>query len=61
VVYDLRGHMVNVLVNDQYTPGYHELSWDGKNGQGQQVASGIYFIHVRTDGFDKTIKATLLR
>ena len=61
IIYDARGREITTLLNEELLPGYHTLKWNGLNKSGRQVASGIYFIHVRTDGFDKSIKATLLR
>jgi len=35
--------------------------WDGKDGSGRRLPSGVYFVRLETDGFKKTEKAILLR
>ena len=61
VIYDAVGREVHTLVNEEFLPGYHTLSWNGTDRSGRQVASGIYFIHVLTQGNTKTIKSILIR
>jgi hypothetical protein len=61
VIYDAVGREVHTLVNEEFLPGYHTLSWNGTDRSGRQVASGIYFIRVLTQGNTKTIKAMLIR
>jgi hypothetical protein len=49
-VHDLGGRLVRRLVDDERrTGGVHEFSWDGADGRGRPVASGIYFVRVRGD------------
>ncbi len=47
-VYDLRGRKVTTLANGSFGQGRHEFAWDGKDGRGQSVASGSYFIRLQT-------------
>jgi hypothetical protein len=61
VIYDAVGREVHTLVNEEFLPGYHTLSWNGTDRSGRQVASGIYFIRVLTQGNTKTIKSMLIR
>jgi hypothetical protein len=42
-VYDLCGRLVRVLVNGEVDPGMHEARWDGCDGSGASVGSGLYF------------------
>ena len=42
-VYTLTGQLVRQLASGQYASGRHEVVWDGKDGSGAAVASGIYF------------------
>jgi photosystem II stability/assembly factor-like uncharacterized protein len=49
-LYNLLGEEVVILVNDELkAAGYHAAIWDGTNGMGRQVASGVYFAHLRAE------------
>ena len=45
-VLDLRGGIVRTLVDGQLVEGEQVLVWDGREGNGQLVADGTYFIRV---------------
>jgi hypothetical protein len=42
-IYDLLGRRVRTLSDEHQTPGSKSLHWDGKDDQGNTVATGIYF------------------
>jgi hypothetical protein len=42
-VYNLYGQVVRTLVNDYQDAGKYITSWDGKDGRGNEVGSGVYF------------------
>lgn len=42
-VYDIRGALVSTLAERRYGAGVHEIVWNGTNGRGEPLASGIYF------------------
>jgi hypothetical protein len=60
-IYDLGGRLVKSLVNGRMEAGNHQLIWDGKNGQGIQTATGVYFYKLATDNKAETKKMVLLR
>ena len=37
-VYDLKGQLIEILVNGNVTPGHHSVAWNGN-----KVSSGLYF------------------
>jgi hypothetical protein len=43
VVYDLHGRRVALLESGPKTAGPHLVRWDGRDGAGNRVSSGIYF------------------
>ena len=47
VVYNLMGQMVRVIADRDFGAGPHQVSWDGLDSGGQQVASGIYLLRLR--------------
>ncbi|MBI5711294.1 MAG: hypothetical protein HZC42_13500 [Candidatus Eisenbacteria bacterium] len=46
-VYDVSGRLVRNLADRTFSPGVHDLVWDGSNDAGQQVARGVYFTQVK--------------
>ena len=61
VIYDLNGSTVKTLVNDFVTANNYSVTWDGKNDNGQQVASGQYFYVMQAPGFSSTEYMTLIK
>jgi len=61
-VYDIMGRNIKVLVNDEKSIGRYNVRWSGKDQNGVQVSSGVYFIHLITDmGRSQTKKIMLMR
>ena len=48
-VYDISGRLVRTLLQEELEQGRHEVRWDGRNGGGQLVASGVYLCRL-SDG-----------
>jgi flagellar hook assembly protein FlgD len=60
-IYNVRGELVRTLVNEPKRPGIREVIWDGKDEDGNSVASGIYFYQLKTDSYCQTRKMILLK
>ena len=60
-IYNLKGEKVKELVNGFQTRGEKEIIWDGKDSQGKEVASGIYFCKLQANQGCKTIRMVLLK
>jgi hypothetical protein len=60
-VYNILGQVVRTLVDEELPAGPHSVTWDGKNGQGSDVASGVYFYRMKAGNFESTERMTLLR
>ncbi|MCH8024967.1 MAG: T9SS type A sorting domain-containing protein, partial [Candidatus Marinimicrobia bacterium] len=60
-VYDLLGREVVRLVDGQLEAGYHQQVWNGRDRNGREVPTGIYFVLVVTPEFRKSIKIVLLK
>jgi len=60
-IYDIRGARVRNLVSGTVSPGQHQVVWDGRDGRGQSVASGIYFCSMEAGGLRETRRMVLLR
>lgn len=60
-IYNTIGQKVRTLVDEPMRVGKYELIWDGKNDEGKDVASGIYFYQLTTGDNQITRKMVLLR
>ena len=48
-IHDARGARVQRLFSGSLDGGERALAWDGRDGQGRTVASGVYFVRARVD------------
>jgi hypothetical protein len=61
VVYNMRGQKVHTLIDEAKQPGRYSVHWDGKNGSGEQVSSGIYLYKITAGDYVKVKKMVLLK
>lgn len=47
-VFDVRGRRVTRLLQERLQPGARSVFWEGTDHAGSRVASGVYFVSVRT-------------
>jgi hypothetical protein len=50
VIHDVRGRLVRRLADAVFDPGRHQLEWDGTDGAGRGVASGVYLLRLECAG-----------
>ena len=60
-VYNLAGQKVVNLEQGLREAGSYTLRWDGRNGAGRELASGVYFYRLRAEDRVETRKLLLLR
>lgn len=60
-VYNINGQLVNTLVSENLSAGYHSVSWNGKNINGQHAASGLYFYQITAGEFQQVRKMMLIK
>lgn len=60
-VFDVKGHLVRKLLNQELHAGEHRVIWNGRSDSGEALASGIYLVHMRTNTSYETIRVTLLQ
>ena len=60
-IYDLLGRRVRTLVNEEQSPGYYSVHWDGINEHGHSVTSGIYFYSLNFGEFNNVKKLLLVK
>ena len=45
-IFDVSGRVINTLMNNELPAGRHRVSWDGENGIGDIMPTGVYFMKV---------------
>jgi hypothetical protein len=60
-VYNVAGKLVRVLQDGPKDAGYHVAVWDGRDGRGEAVASGVYFARMEAEGFEASAKMVLIK
>ncbi len=60
-VVDARGRLVRTLLDGSRPSGLSEVEWDGKDDQGRQLPSGVYFYRLRAAGLQYARPATLVK
>jgi len=58
-VYDMKGALVNTVLQGERGKGHYQVTWDGTNNSGIRVASGLYFYRLSSESFTATRKMIL--
>ena len=61
IVYDLLGQRVRTLVDEWLEAGPHRVAWDGRDGAGTSVATGVYMYKLRSGSESHAARMVLLR
>lgn len=60
-IFDVAGRQVRVLRQGILDSGAHRVGWDGRDGSGRAVASGVYFFRLRTAAATQSAKTLVVR
>ncbi|MCK4653658.1 MAG: T9SS type A sorting domain-containing protein [Candidatus Cloacimonetes bacterium] len=60
-IYNIKGQKVKELIKGTQPAGSYNVSWDGKDENGKDITSGIYFYKLRTHNNEITRKMLLLK
>jgi hypothetical protein len=60
-VYNIAGQLVKILANAEQDAGSYMVLWDGRDDNGHQMSSGIYFINYNTLNINTTTKTIKLK
>ncbi|MFN8180101.1 MAG: C25 family cysteine peptidase [bacterium] len=61
-IYNVGGQLVRTLIDEDVAAGAHAITWDGRDGQGARLSTGVYFYRLDAAGFGSlTRKALYLR
>jgi len=60
-VFDVAGRRVTTLLDATRTAGPGNVSWNGRDVRGRNVAAGVYFVRVQAAGELRTKRVVLVR
>ncbi|UCD17475.1 MAG: T9SS type A sorting domain-containing protein [Candidatus Zixiibacteriota bacterium] len=60
-VYNILGEKVRTLINERLQAGVHRVTFDGRDDEYRDLASGIYFYRIRAADFTQSKKMMLLK
>jgi len=60
-IYNTRGQMIKVLVDEYKDTGKYEVQWNGKDHNGRELPSGVYYYKLVTNGKHVVKKMILLK
>jgi len=60
-VYNVLGQVVGTLVDGTREAGRHQVVWDGRDGGGRKVSSGVYYLRLVSNGNRMSERILLLR
>ena len=62
VIYDMMGRHIRTLINgESYSAGFHVVSWNGFDANGQRVPSGMYIYRIKAGNFISDKKMLLVK
>ena len=59
--YDLRGRRVATLLDRRLAAGPQELKWEGRDGDGRLLASGVYLLRLEAGHRVERLRVALVR
>ncbi len=60
-IYDLAGRKIRVLQTGRMTPGVHQVTWDGRDFAGRNVASGTYVLNLIQGEFAASSRVSFVK
>jgi len=60
-VYNIKGELVNTLVNETMDAGRHQIIWEGEDKYSRPCASGVYFYKMKAGHYSSTKKMILMK
>ncbi|MEE9555470.1 MAG: T9SS type A sorting domain-containing protein, partial [candidate division Zixibacteria bacterium] len=60
-IFNSLGQIVKTISEQRLLPGRHEIIWDGRDDNGNGLASGIYFYRLTAGDFTKTRKMVMIK
>jgi hypothetical protein len=58
-IYSVLGEKLQTLVDEVQPAGYHRAVWDGRDGKGSLVSTGVYFYRLQAGGYNQISKMVM--
>jgi hypothetical protein len=60
-VYNIKGQLVNTLINSPQASGSHSVNWDGRDKNGVPCSSGVYYLRMQSGTQTQVRKVLILK
>lgn len=60
-LYDLMGREVKLLVDQEHEAGTYQARWDGRDGSGNPMPTGVYIYRIQVGGFTSSKRLLLVK
>jgi hypothetical protein len=60
-VYDIAGRQVATIAKGAFGPGVYSRRWNGMDGTGRSVASGVYLVRLKFGSEQRVLRAVMLK
>jgi parallel beta-helix repeat protein len=60
-IYNILGKKVRTLLDEHQPAGHRRMVWEGKDDEGREAASGIYFYQMKAGEFTQSKKMVILK
>jgi ligand-binding sensor domain-containing protein len=61
LIYDINGRLVSTILNSNLMPGSYKIHWNGKNRNGNDTASGVYYAVIHASDQVSRLKLVLVK
>ncbi len=61
VIHDILGREVRRWAPNDYSAGFHQINWDGRNEAGAKAASGAYFLVMKSQGKNAALQTRTIK
>jgi hypothetical protein len=60
-VFNVRGQRIRTLLDATVNKGWHTMQWNGKDQNGNNLPSGVYYLRMNVEGKSYSYKTTLMK
>jgi len=60
-IYNAKGQLIRVLAEDEFQAGSHSVVWDGRDGRGNALGSGIYLVKMSCGGHKSILRMVMIK